>query len=144
MRLVLVFGALFLPTVALYPMATFYADRTTRQLVEQEYAPATAQSPAGAAAPAARRAERRSTRLAELPALVSTPPAQGLVSSHEAFHVWSQTSLSRLRVTSDVELYGPDRALVSRFALNVPEYIYSAAAQTWSGTRTAGGTCSAR
>ena len=56
------------------------------------------------------------------------------MSSHEAFRVWSQTSLSRLRVTSDVELYGPDRALRSRFALNLPEYIYSAAAQTWSGT----------
>ena len=44
--------------------------------------------------------------------------------SQVAFHVWSQTALSRSRATSDVELYGANRTLVSRFALNVPEYVY--------------------
>ena len=34
---------------------------------------------------------------------------------------------------SDIELYGPDRALVSRFALNLPD-LYRASAQTWEGT----------
>jgi signal transduction histidine kinase len=37
-------------------------------------------------------------------------------------------------VTSDVELYGADRELRSRFALNLPEYIYRASTQTWSGS----------
>ena len=137
MRLVLVFGALFLPTVALYPMATFYADLTTRKLVEQEYAPQTAEYPQELRRQL-RDVQNEIDALAELPALVSTAPAQGLVSSHQAFRVWSQTSLSRLRVTSDVELYGPDRALRSRFGLNLPEYIYSAATQTWTGTADCG------
>ena len=45
MRLVLMFGALFLPTIALYPIATFYADLTSRTLIDEDYAPATASYP---------------------------------------------------------------------------------------------------
>ncbi len=134
MRLVVTFAALFLPIVGLYPLATFYAEATTRASVEQVYAPATAHY-----------LEDLRTQLMivqteldhipELAALVEAPaPAPGLVSSHKAFRVWSQTSLSRGRITSDVELYGADRSLRSRFALNLPEYIYSAATQTWTGT----------
>jgi signal transduction histidine kinase len=33
-----------------------------------------------------------------------------------------------------VELYGADRALVSRFALNLPEYLYRASQRRWPGT----------
>ena len=42
-------------------------------------------------------------------------------SSTGAFQVWQGTELSLYPVTSSVELYGPDRALVSRFAFNLPE-----------------------
>jgi nitrogen fixation/metabolism regulation signal transduction histidine kinase len=39
-----------------------------------------------------------------------------------AFLVWSRTELAVHRLTSAVELYGADGRLVSRFALNLPEY----------------------
>ena len=39
-----------------------------------------------------------------------------------AFFVWSQTALAASRLTSAVELYDRTGLLVSRFALNLPEY----------------------
>ena len=39
-----------------------------------------------------------------------------------AFFVWKQTALARARLTSAVELYDRTGTLVSRFALNYPEY----------------------
>ena len=39
-----------------------------------------------------------------------------------AFVVWSRTPLAVYRLTSAVELYRADGRLVSRFALNLPEY----------------------
>ena len=47
----------------------------------------------------------------------SSPP-----SSASAFFVWKQTALARERLTSAVELYDATGTLVSRFALNFPEY----------------------
>src|SRR6185436_15927914 len=35
---------------------------------------------------------------------------------------WSQTELAKYRLTSGVELYGPDARLISSFALNLSEY----------------------
>ena len=43
-------------------------------------------------------------------------------STDSAFAIWRQTVLARARLTSDVELYNSEGALVSRFALNFPEY----------------------
>jgi signal transduction histidine kinase len=43
------------------------------------------------------------------------------VSTDEAFQVWQATALATYPITSSVELYGPDGALVSRFAFNLPE-----------------------
>jgi signal transduction histidine kinase len=134
MRLVLTFAALFLPTVALYPMAASYADIATSELIESDYAPKTASHPQELGAELAR-AEVEIDHIPALAALIAAPvPPPGLGSSHEAFQVWSLTSLSHSRVTSDVELYGADRELRSRFALNLPEYIYRASTQTWSGS----------
>jgi signal transduction histidine kinase len=134
MRLVLTFAALFLPTVALYPMAASYADIATSELIESDYAPKTASHPQELGAELAR-AQVEIDHIPALSALIAAPvPPPGLGSSHEAFRVWSLTSLSRSRVTSDVELYGADRELRSRFALNLPEYIYRASTQTWSGS----------
>jgi signal transduction histidine kinase len=134
MRLVLTFAALLLPTVALYPMAAAYASIATSELIESSYAPATASHPQELRAELSK-AQVEIDHIPTLAALISgTVPPPGLGSSHEAFSVWSQTSLSRTRVTSDVELYGADRELRSRFALNLPEYIYRASTQTWSGS----------
>ena len=71
--------------------------------------------------------------------------APSTIPSQAAFQVWSQTSLSRSRVTSEIELFGADRSeLVSRFALNLPEYPVRRRLDVRGPARTAGGTSSAK
>src|SRR5262249_14931515 len=48
--------------------------------------------------------------------------ASAPVSSDRAFLVWSRTPLATYRLKSAVELFDEDGQLVSRFALNLPEY----------------------
>ena len=58
-----------------------------------------------------------------LEALVSASrtPGESGAASDRAFQVWQATALARYPVTSSVELYGADGALLSRFAFNLPE-----------------------
>jgi nitrogen fixation/metabolism regulation signal transduction histidine kinase len=132
MRLILVFAALILPTFAAYPMAAVLSDRASRTLIEREYAPATARH---SQLLLARLGQARDDvdRIPNLPAWVSGPPAPELVPSQAAFQIWSRTNLSRSRVTSQIELFGSDRLIVSRFALNLPEYPYDPVHRTWDG-----------
>ncbi len=133
-KLLLVFGALLLPVFSAYPLAASSRDRAIRTLIEQEYAPATA---------AAQRADHLHAmlttaqaeidRLPDLGDLLVPVPTGVRVESQAAFHVWSQTTLSRERLTSEIELFGPDRRLVSRFALNVPQFeaAYRTGTEVW-------------
>jgi signal transduction histidine kinase len=128
MRLWLGLLALIAPLVTIYPMAAFIADRTARDVIQAELAPAVAGQPEQLIADLVQ-AERDIDRLASLADLVRDPRP---FEYQTAFFVWTQTSLSRTRVTSDIELYGPNRGLISRFALNFPEYLNRAPA--WSGS----------
>ena len=60
-----------------------------------------------------------------MPTLVEfvTSSAEDAAPDHQdrAFLVWSQTALAQYRLTSAVELYGPNGRLVSPFALNLPD-----------------------
>ena len=136
MRLILAFAALLLPALAAYPMAVVLADRAARTLIEREYAPATAQHSQQLLAQLGE-ARGEIDRIANLPDWVSGPPAGDTIPSQAAFQIWSRTSLSRSRVTSEIELFGADRSIVSRFALNLPEYPYQASGRTWRGTNCA-------
>jgi signal transduction histidine kinase len=130
MRLFLLFVALFAPCAVVYPMAASTADRTTRDLIEHEYAPATVRHPEEIRA----QLTQAEADIDRIPGLIDLVSSGSPGDSQAAFRVWSRTSLSRTRVTADVELYGPDRQLVSRFALNLPEYLYRTSTQTWTGT----------
>ena len=57
-----------------------------------------------------------------VPLIVPAAPPGAPVPTLPAFDVWSQTSLATTRLTAAVELYSADGSLVSRFALNMPEY----------------------
>ena len=59
----------------------------------------------------------------------SEPPVAAPPPTDAAFLVWSQTQLSTQRLTSSVELHNPAGAMVSRFALNLPD---SAQGQVWN------------
>jgi signal transduction histidine kinase len=132
MRLLLGFAALLAPVAAVYPMSAVLLERTTRTVIERDYAPLTAGQ-----SDDIRRVlldtQDQIDRMANLPAQVETRAGQP-VESQTAFMVWTNTSLSQTRVVSDIELYGPDRALISRFTLNLPDYLYRASARTWEGT----------
>jgi signal transduction histidine kinase len=121
-RLGSLFLALLLPAIALYPSINAFATKSREQTIASDFAPQVAR-------------QREDLKLVRLPhaleAIEAMPSlAEFVTSSSEdqapttdrAFIVWSQTELATYRITSAVELYGPNGRLVSRFALILPEY----------------------
>jgi signal transduction histidine kinase len=114
------FLAFLVPALLLYPSVNFFARRATERLITTRFAVEAQQHP-----------ETIQNRMAQargeidaipvLPALVSDT-AGGAVTADSAFLVWSQTVLARARLTSSIELYHRNGELLSRFALNLPEY----------------------
>jgi signal transduction histidine kinase len=121
-RIFALFLAFLLPVLLIYPSMDFLARRATERLITTEFA-----------VEAQRHPETLLTRLAEaraeidalpsLPDLVTGTSAQfGAPRTDSAFLVWSQTVLARARLTSSIELFDRSGMLISRFALNLPEY----------------------
>jgi signal transduction histidine kinase len=133
MRLVVGFLALLAPLLAVYPLIASIAERTIRMAIEHDYGPATA-GQADRLREQVAHAEQEIDLMSALPEQVRAAVAREPVDSQLAFSVWRETSLSRTRVISDIELYGRARTLVSRFAMNFPEYVGRTAAQTWAGS----------
>src|SRR4029079_895734 len=132
-RILALFVAFLLPALLLYPSVDYYAEAAMRSLIASQYA---VQTQRHSQTLLERLTEARSEidALTVLPALVagdpgvaltseSTPSAAGGGVDHlRAYIVWSRTALARARLTSAVELYNGSGELVSRFALNLPEY----------------------
>jgi signal transduction histidine kinase len=132
-RIFALFVAFLLPSLLLYPSLDFFAERATRRLITDQYAVQAQRHPQTLQALMAE-AQREIDGLATLPDLVAS--GAGLAPTPElAFLVWRQTALARERLTSAVELYDLDGGLISRFALNVPEYTVA------SQTAPAGAAC---
>ena len=121
-RILALFVPFWVPALLLYPAVNFYTDRAVRDVIASQYA-----------VEARTHTQTLQERLAEardeidaLPSLASLV-AEGGISDpgsprpESAFFVWKQTALARHRLTSAIELYTDD-TLVSRFALNLPEY----------------------
>ena len=122
-RIFALFAAFLLPALLLYPSVDYFAERAMRPLIESRYA---TQAQQYSETLQQRLTEARSEidALGTLPTLVTddpnaTAPCQP---TQGAYLVWSRTALARARLTSAVELYNPSCGLVSRFALNLPEY----------------------
>ena len=121
-RLAAIFGGLIVPAVLAYPAIAGEGLAARQRLIEDEIAPTTAGYPEAILA-------NLSLAQSEIDALLARTPvapdvfrsAVGEPTPDAAFSVWRQTVLARLRLTSAIELYGPDRSLVSRFALNFPD-----------------------
>ena len=119
-RILALFIAFLLPSLLIYPSVNFFTERNVRSVIATRYSVEaqnhyqTLQERLAEA-----RAEIDHLSLAEhvTSAARSSPP-----SSASAFFVWKQTALARERLTSAVELYDATGTLVSRFALNFPEY----------------------
>jgi len=119
-RLLLLFAATVLPALVIDPIVSVSAQRATESVIETVHGPATVGHPAHLRAELTR-AMAEIDQLDGLAALVTRAPDEVGVTTDAAFQVWTQTGLSRGRLTSSVELYGPDGTLTSRFALNVQE-----------------------
>ena len=124
-RILALFMAFLLPALLIYPSVTFFVDQSMRRLIATQYAVDTVEHPA-------RLLARLNEALAQidrqqLPANLSGAPTAA-PSTDPAFTIWNHTVLASARLTSDVELFDRDGDLVSRFALNFPEYTGAASA----------------
>jgi signal transduction histidine kinase len=119
-RILALFLSFLLPALLIYPSVAFFVDRSTRRIIETRYAVETVDRPA-------RLLARLQEALAEIdaqpfPSEAIDRPAGTAPRTDPAFAVWNKTALARNRLTSDVELFDAHDNLVSRFALNFPEY----------------------
>jgi signal transduction histidine kinase len=118
-RLGVFFLVLLAPSFAMYPSLLARATEAKDRLVATEFGP----QAASLREDLQRRLQQAVDQIDAIPSLagfvfgadVATPTID------RAFAVWSRTDLAVYRLTSTVELYSADGALVSRFAL-VPEY----------------------
>jgi signal transduction histidine kinase len=129
-RLILSFVALLVPALVIYPSLVHYAAAAKRQLVETRFGPQVIDQRNELKA----RLDRSTEEIDGIPGLsdlvlAASPPAGGAPSSDIAFRIWSQTDLAAFRLASAIEVYGGDGMMVSRFALNLPEY--TSTAQKW-------------
>ena len=139
-RILALFVAFLVPALLLYPSMDFFAERATRRLITTQYAVQAARYPQ-TLQDRLTAARNEIDAMPFLPAVVSDASSLEFVAGRSdegrtAFLIWRQTVLARERLTSAVELYGVNGTLVSRFALNFPEY--TGTAQTPQAARGCG------
>jgi len=117
-RLGVLFLILAAPSIALYPSLFAFGTAGKERIIETEYAPQ-----------ALTQRDELQTRLHRtldeidaLPTLADFVHGASGARTERALAIWLMTDLARSRLTSAIELYGADGSLVSRFALNLPEY----------------------
>jgi signal transduction histidine kinase len=118
-RMATLLVALVVPAWLLYPSLVHFVEGAKRRLVETQYAVDTLNHPAELLAHL-NEALRQVDRVPGLPELLQSLSGSK-PSTDAAFSLWTATDLEKARLTSAVELYGPDGSLVSRFALNLPD-----------------------
>ncbi len=120
-RLVALFLALLVPALAMYPSMLAFTTAAKERLIATQYAPLAA----------SQRQDLQDALYATLGEIDAHPNLLELVERSKdataptpdrAYGVWWETELRTYRLTSAVELYGANGRLVSRFALNLPEY----------------------
>ncbi|HSC28506.1 MAG TPA: HAMP domain-containing sensor histidine kinase [Vicinamibacterales bacterium] len=120
-RIFTLFLAFLLPALLLYPSVDFFARRATERLITTRFA-VEAQNHPQALIDRLAEARDEIDALTFLPDLVGGAASPLAPGTESAFLVWNQTVLARARLTSSVELYDRTGGLISRFALNLPEY----------------------
>ena len=120
-RLTLMTLGLVVPAFAFYPSMFELGWEARSQLVETRYAPQAINQ----RQTIQRLLQESLDQIDQFPGLaelVTTPATPGgEAPTDRAFQVWRATGLAMYPVTSSVELYGADGALVSRFAFNLPD-----------------------
>jgi hypothetical protein len=112
---------LLIPAFVLYPSVLHFAERGLRRLIEEEYAQQASQQRAQLQQELSHVLQQIDQ--ADIPDLRRTATVRRTVETDAAFQLWSQTDLATKRLAASLELYGPDGLLMSRFALNLPDYV---------------------
>jgi signal transduction histidine kinase len=130
LRLLLSFLAVAIPSLVMYPSIVDASERARRELIESRYAPEVINQRQDLHTKLSK-ALVEINRIGGIEDLIraSEPPVSGPPSTDAAFLVWWQTSLATERLTSSVELHNASGAMVSRFAMNLPDF---AQPQPWT------------
>ena len=127
-RILALFVAFLVPALLVYPTIHAFADQSLRRMIATRYAVEAMNHPQALQ-------DRLRDALVEIDAMDLSRLAARAMSeasagprTDTAFQIWRRTVLARQRLTSDVEIYDGTGALVSRFALNFPEYMMTAQA----------------
>ena len=126
-RMLGVFLALLVPALLTYPSLVHQGEYTKQRFVENQYADQAADHPQELYT-LLQRSLLQIDSIAELERIAASD--DGSLVTDPAFLIWRQTDLARRRLSSAVELYGADGGLISRFALNFPEYAGAPLART--------------
>ncbi|HWI17378.1 MAG TPA: ATP-binding protein [Vicinamibacterales bacterium] len=129
-RLLWTFMSVALPSLILYPSLVDASERAKRELIESRFAPEVINQRQDLLTKL-RKALIEINRIVALDDLVRAidPPLAGPPSTDAAFMVWQQTSLATERLTSSIELHNAAGEMVSRFAMNLPDF---AQPQPWT------------
>ena len=119
-RLGALFLALLVPALAVYPSLFSFATAAKERLVATDYGPQAARQREDLQEQL-RGAVEAIDAMPSIAAMIATAPDSATPTTDRAFAVWSRTDLATYRLPSAVELYDASGALVSRFALNLPE-----------------------
>jgi signal transduction histidine kinase len=118
-RLAIFFVALLGPAIAMYPSLLAHATEAKERLVAEVFGP----QALSLREDLQRRLQQAVNQIDQIRGLEELfQPDGGTPVTNRAFAVWSRTDLATYRLTSAVELYGPDGSLLSPFALSLPEY----------------------
>ncbi|HUK34722.1 MAG TPA: HAMP domain-containing sensor histidine kinase, partial [Vicinamibacterales bacterium] len=117
-RLGVLFLMLAAPSIALYPSLFAFGTAGKERIIETEYAPQALTQRDEVIG----RLYKALDEIDALPTLVDFLRPTSGSSTERALQLWLMTDLAQYRLTSAIELYGADGSLVSRFALNLPEY----------------------
>jgi len=122
-RILIVFTAMVVPTLLFYPSLWAHSHDIKKEFVQTDFSEQASNYPTYLQ-------NELSIALSDIDSLASGSPSslaatertESTVNSDRAFHLWRQTQLARVRLTSAIELYDSRGRLNSRFALNFPEY----------------------
>lgn len=120
-RVVVATLAFVMPSILLYPMLVDAADRSLQKRIEEQFVGETLALPRTLLA-RMDEARLQIDRIEGLTDLLAASPVGTDPGTEVAFSIWRRTSLATWRLTSAVEMYDATGHLVSRFALNLPEY----------------------